>query len=555
MGGCSPFPQLGLLDIHVRAALSQRCWAKVRIFTGRTFFVLAGLRNGYIEAQRFMAGQSRARRTCAVALGSFLLGLSLAGADPAHWPRFLPRWSSVVLLVGVPGDVESEESYREQLQGWINVVAGGGQAAAVFVLCDDPQSVTLSASPEESSGAKEGEAVPNRRSDSKPAAGSNQSSVISHRSSVTMLKANRSTFLGLGHTLVEPTNALVVIAWGHGGRQGRTPVLHVRGPRITPADFKDFANRVGARESRWLLMFRGSGSFASELAGEGRQIICSEGETMFNDDPVGMPLLLRIAKEKPELRFADLAQELGKDTEAWYANRHLARTEEPTLWAGTDKPRPLATPAAEENAVAPAKPAEAKEAATNAVRDGLQAEVAASKDLSAVWKEIKRVEARNYPEADAVILRRRLSFTLGSNPAVAAEQEAFIQVLTPEGKHYGDFDISYSPPYEDLSFLDCEVLGSDGKLVRLDPDAIRDSREQSVGDYESGQRKFFSLPGVSPGAVMHVRYRTTWKTFPLPHVSLEIPIGQDLAAVEATVQVGVPKDSPFHFASGAGCGG
>jgi hypothetical protein len=44
----------------------------------------------------------------------------------------------VVLLVGLPGDVESEESYREQLQGWLEVVAGGGQAARVFVLCDDP---------------------------------------------------------------------------------------------------------------------------------------------------------------------------------------------------------------------------------------------------------------------------------------------------------------------------------------------------------------------------------------------------------------------------------
>ncbi len=201
---------------------------------------------------------------------------------------------------------------------------------------------------------------------------------------------------------------------------------------------------------------------------------------MFNDDPVGMPLLLKIAKEKPELRFAELAQELGKDTEAWYANRHLARTEEPTLWAGTDKPRHLATPAAEENALASVKPAEAKEAATNAVRDGLQAEVAASKDLSAVWKEIKRVEARNYPEADAVILRRRLSYTLGSNPAIATEQEAFIQVLTPEGKHYGDFDISYSPPYEDLSFLDCEVLRIGWKARAIGPG--RDSRHsRAVG--------------------------------------------------------------------------
>ena len=128
---------------------------------------------------------------------------------------------------------------------------------------------------------------------------------------VTVLKGDRSSFLGLGQTLAGGTNALVVIAWGHGGRQGNTPVLHVRGPRITAADFKAVARQAAAGESRWVLMFRGSGSFASELAGEGRQIISSEGETMFSDDPVGMPLLLKIAKEKPELPFAGAGGGVG----------------------------------------------------------------------------------------------------------------------------------------------------------------------------------------------------------------------------------------------------
>ena len=472
----------------------------------------------------------------------------MAGAELAQRPGLLPPQATVVLLVGVPGDVESEENYRDQLHEWLDLVASSGQVAKVFMLCDDPQAVTLPAKSEENSGANEGEAVTNRPPDSQPAGVSNQLSVINLRSPVSVLKGDRSSFLSLGQKLAGDTSALVVIAWGHGGRQGRTPVLHVRGPRITPADFKGLASQAGARESRWVLVFRGSGAFASELAGEGRQIISSEGETMFSDDPVGMPLLLKIAKEKQGLRFVELAEELGRATEAWYTDRHLARTEEPTLWEGPDKPRHLAAPSAEDNALASVKPAEPGESATNAAGATLPANVAASGDLSAAWKEIKRVEAGRYPEADAVILRRRLSYTLGNNPAIATEQEAFIQVLTAEGKHYGDFDINYSPPYEDITFLDCEVLRADGKLVRLDPDAIRDTHEQSVGDYQRGQRKFFSLPGVSPGAVLHVRYRTTWKTFPLPQVSLEIPIGQDLAAVETAVQVSVAKETPFHFA-------
>ncbi|MEI7940249.1 MAG: DUF3857 domain-containing protein [Verrucomicrobiota bacterium] len=457
----------------------------------------------------------------------------MAGAEVAQRQGLFPPQSTVVLLVGVPGDVESEGNYRDQLQGWIDLAVGSGRVAKVFVLCDDPQAVTLPGN----------------------SWASNQLSVVSNQSAVRVLKGDRSSFLSLGGKLAGETNALVVIAWGHGGRQGNQPVLHVRGPRITAADFKEVA-RQAAGDSRWVLMFRGSGSFASELAGEGRQIISSEGGTMFSDDPIGMPLLLKLGKEKAELPFPGLAEELGRATEAWYKERNLARTEEPKLWAaeeggkgpegrGAGGNRNIQHPTS--NAQHPMG-----EGPTNTeipkLRNTEPSAAVLPGDLPAVWKEIKRVEARKYPEADAVILRRRLSYTLGSSPAIATEQEEFVQVLTPEGKHYGDFDVSYSPPFEDITFQDCEVLRPDGKLVRLDPDAIRDAREQAVGDYQKGQRKFFSLPGVAPGAVLHVRYRTTWKTFPLPHVSLEIPIGQDLATLDATVQVSVPKDSAFHFA-------
>jgi hypothetical protein len=496
-----------------------------------------------------MGGHPQARRTCAAVLGSLLLGFGLAGADPSLAPGLFPPQSTVVLLVGVPGDVESEGNYRDQLQGWIDLATGGGQVAKFFVLCDDPQAVTLPANPDAKSETKEGEAITNRPADRPPGIDNRQLPIANKGSSVTVLKGDRSSFLSLGAKLADGTNTLVVIAWGHGGRQGNKPVLHVRGPRITKADFKEVARQAAVRESRWVLMFRGSGSFAKELAGDGRQILSSEGETMFNDDPIGMPLLLKIAKEKAELPFQGLAEELGRATEAWYKERNLARTEEPTLWLAADKPRQMIVQAAEEVSAQAMKPEDSKTGATNTVSVAEPAAVVMPGDLPGAWKEIKRVEARKYPEADAVILRRRLSYTLGSSPAIATEQEEFVQVLTPEGKHYGDFDVSYSPPFEDITFQDCEVLRPDGKLVRLDPDAIRDAREQAVGDYQKGQRKFFSLPGVAPGAVLHVRYRTSWKTFPLPHVSLEIPVGRDLATLDATVQVSVPKDSAFHFAA------
>jgi len=73
-------------------------------------------------------------------------------------------------------------------------------------------------------------------------------------------------------------------------------------------------------------------------------------------------------------------------------------------------------------------------------------------DLPPVWNEINKVERDKYPDSDGVILRQRLSCTLGSNPAIVTEQEEFIQILTPEGKQFGDFDVSYSPPTKRLNF-------------------------------------------------------------------------------------------------------
>src|ERR1019366_1508610 len=119
-----------------------------------------------------MGGHSRARRTCAAVVWSLLLSAGLAGAEPADGQGLFPPHSTVVLLAGVPGDVESEENYRDQLQSWLELATASGQAAKVFVLCDDPQAVAVPGNP----GA------------------SNQLSVISNQSPVVVLKGDRSGF-------------------------------------------------------------------------------------------------------------------------------------------------------------------------------------------------------------------------------------------------------------------------------------------------------------------------------------------------------------------------
>jgi len=199
------------------------------------------------------------------ALASFMV-LPLVSASAAM--PFLRSDATYVLLSGLPGDLESESTYRDQLQAWLEIV-GGIRPQQVIVLTDNPENV-------------------------RGATTSN---------SLTFLPSSRSNFLALDSLIASPTNPLILIVWGHGGKQGNTPVFHVRGPRITAADFSTFADHTGSVESRWLLSFRGSGLIAGKLVGPHREILSSESDTMFNSDPVEMSLMLKILRETPGISF------------------------------------------------------------------------------------------------------------------------------------------------------------------------------------------------------------------------------------------------------------
>jgi len=55
----------------------------------------------------------------------------------------------VILLAALPGDIESEKAYSDQLQAGLKIVASAGQTAETFILCDNPEAVNLSAAPKQ----------------------------------------------------------------------------------------------------------------------------------------------------------------------------------------------------------------------------------------------------------------------------------------------------------------------------------------------------------------------------------------------------------------------
>jgi transglutaminase-like putative cysteine protease len=412
---------------------------------------------------------------------------------------FIPPRSTVVLFPSLAGDLESERTFNAQLEALVEIV-GKTEAARLVLISEAADSTRVPA-----------------------------------RLKVERVTPSKAEFLNAAARLVT-TNHVVVIAWGHGGMQGQTPVFHVRGPRLTASDFKQFAETCAKGPSTGVLMFRGSGRFAAELAASQRRIISSEKDSAFRNDPIAMAVFIKLLRANPAATFRTISDALGPAIAAWYDGQNLARTEEPTLWAGSSPPQALvaATPLLE-NGAPPAK-----EIAPSLPREQVTTNVTS-------W-EVNRVKPSDYPDADSVILKRRITYTLAANPAVASEYEEYVQVLTPEGKEAGDFDISYAPPLERLEFLDCEVQRPDGSVLRINPDEIREADDASdPADESRSRRKFFSMPDVTPGAVIHVRYTREWQKFPLPHVTLRLPLADDVPARDTILRVTFPKDTAFHY--------
>src|SRR5437879_5137211 len=88
------------------------------------------------------AARQAGRRSLRVRGLALFLCLASLAAEAAEAPTLFPPRSTIVLLAGLPGDLESDNTYRDQLQTWLEIVEAGGQAQRIFALCDNPESVS-----------------------------------------------------------------------------------------------------------------------------------------------------------------------------------------------------------------------------------------------------------------------------------------------------------------------------------------------------------------------------------------------------------------------------
>ncbi len=425
--------------------------------------------------------------------------LTLAWACSFSWAETpansFTKDRTVVVVVGLPGDMESEKTFTDE-------------TARLLALLDSPAMM-----PKHVMLLSNLSALP----DFKPSY------------PLEKLPNDRATFLGLAEKIKDSASASpIYILFGHGGTQGTTPVFHVPGPRILPTDLAGLAGASPA--STWLLFFPGSKAFAVEVQGPQRTLLTTEADQIFSEDPISFGLFLDLLKNSSDLSV--LGPQLGAATDHWYTSRSLARTEEPALWNNGQPPQKLVGSVAIANPVPGATPTSTA--------------ASPAPEIDSAWKSIQTVDARDYPKSDAVFLSRHVSFLVDDSEQITEEDDTFLQILTKEGKRFGDFELPFSSE-EDLTVSACEVRRADGQIEQLDPDDIHEATGQAPEGYSAPSQKIFSLPHAEPGSILHVRVQRTQKHLELPHMFEEIPLNAEIPIVALKVEISVPEKSAFHF--------
>jgi len=427
----------------------------------------------------------------------FLLAMAFFwGCAPLH-AELLTKDRTVIILAGLPGDMESDQAYSDDVSKLLKIL---NQPA------NNPASVTLL---------------------------HNLSSLADFAPDYPLTKTSndRATFLALADKIkaAGAAHPPVYFVFGHGGVQGTDAVFHVPGPRLLAADFATIAKASDA--STWLLFFPGSAVFAGAVQGPKRVILATEADQNFSQDPISFPLLLALFNSEPDLD--KLAPQLGTATDQWYTSRSLSRMEEPALWSNGQPPRKLVGEATN-GPDAAAGVATAPPPALGVTADD-------------AWKTITPAEASDYPGSDAVILSRHVAYLIDDNSQVTEHEETFLQILTRAGKRFGDFEYEYTPPSEDISFDAVEVRHADGTMERLEDDSIHDAASNVPEGYIGPSKKMFSMPHAEPGAILHVRLQRTWKQLQELHVLEEIPLNDQIPIAALKIEASVPDRSAFHF--------
>lgn len=160
------------------------------------------------------------------------------------------------------------------------------------------------------------------------------------------------------------------------------------------------------------------------------------------------------------------------------------------------------------------------------------------------------VGAKEYPDADAIILRWEQSWTMQKDGTVSYRDHRWVKLLNSRALGaFADPRIDYCVGQDELRIHVAQTTLPDGRVIPVPPYAFNVAGPDDVSgwvEYKDWQQKVVSFSGIEDGCVVELDYEIVTRPGILPWLEAEVRLHDDYPVVERVVTVAVPAGTPYR---------
>jgi len=162
---------------------------------------------------------------------------------------------------------------------------------------------------------------------------------------------------------------------------------------------------------------------------------------------------------------------------------------------------------------------------------------------------LKKSTEKDFPQAGAVILARKIDYTVTPQNTIETKTREIIKVLNDRGKIWGEVNINFDSTYEIVNVDFARTITPSGKLVEVGKKAMRILTPWAGFPlYSNVKAMVISMPEVTAGSVLDYQYTVTSTQIVTNNEFSEIfPLSTIDPTIDYEINLRVPKDRSFEY--------
>ncbi|MCB9849528.1 MAG: DUF3857 domain-containing protein [Phycisphaerales bacterium] len=161
------------------------------------------------------------------------------------------------------------------------------------------------------------------------------------------------------------------------------------------------------------------------------------------------------------------------------------------------------------------------------------------------------IGSKEYPDADAVILRWDRSWDIHNDGSVTRHEHQWVKLLNRRPiRSFGDRTIDFCDGSDELEILAANAHLPDGSVIPVPDYGINLGAAQEVAGwpaYSCWKERIVSFSGIEPGVTLELEYEITTRAGVLPFVSEQILFDDQYPIHEGNVSVTAPEGTTLNM--------